>query len=84
MTEYWRLTIQGGNGNCASVFGTEDVLRHALEEWLEYANAENDTERESMRQVLTVEGYSDTFDRAPTSFSILKNEVISVGLLRIA
>lgn len=83
MKEYWRLVGKFG-GTTFDIFGTEEVLRGALEAWLSWARmCEIERETSDIDPMLVIEGYYDSFDRAPQTIALRLCDIESMALTRM-
>ena len=75
---FWRLTIGDSRGQCAEVFGTEEVLAATYSDWLEHPDAIGDSNK-----IIEVCGFHNTMDRAESRYAILRDEVVSMSLSKM-
>lgn len=78
MKSYWKLQLDRPPG-INVVHGEEDVLMQAVKEWKTWCGDFNRDDH----QILTINGYTDSADRAPHEFNCLMASIHGMHLVRM-
>lgn len=75
----WQLKIVDVGGQIQMVYGTEQVLRAAHEEWKHMVDQPDGT----TAKLLEVSGMCDSADRAECSFAIRSEDIRAMSLTKL-
>ena len=77
MNRFWRLIVDFDIGDSRFIVGSEDVIRGC------YDDIRASLESVTPEKVLTVQGLSDTVDRATMEFTFLVEHIRNVGIVEL-
>ena len=77
--ETFKLEVITSTGGRSSVLGTEEVLKGAIKSWSEWV----ESGKLPNGRILTVHGFSDTYDRAPIEMVFDLEEVVTMNTVRM-
>ena len=86
MQEVWRLTIEKDNTQCVTIFGTEEVLRRAQDEWIQWCStsALTETRDDEGLKAQIIDGITDSADRGPVRLAYRYCDVVGMCLVLVA